>query len=41
VGVQGRLPLLQRLTSAVRELRRSQINAPVRPQPKNFAAVAG
>lgn len=41
VGVQGRLPLLQRLNAAVRELRRSQLNMPMRSQPKNFAAAAG
>jgi DNA-binding CsgD family transcriptional regulator len=40
VGVQGRLPLLQRLHAAVRELRRSRIGALARPQPRNFAVAA-
>jgi DNA-binding CsgD family transcriptional regulator len=41
VGVQGRLPLLQRLSTSIRELRRLQINTPARVQAKNFAAAAG
>jgi len=43
VGVQGRLPLLQRLNSAVRELRRASINSapPARVESKAMAVAAG